>query len=78
MVKSGTKPIDELSYEQAFAELDEVLTSLEAGDRPLEEALSLFERGQNLVKICAGLLTQAELRVNVLSGEKLDVLQEDE
>ncbi len=39
-----TKPktIDEMNYEEAFQELEEIITLLEAGDRPLEETLEAY------------------------------------
>jgi exodeoxyribonuclease VII small subunit len=54
------------SYEQAFAELQEIVTRLESGEVPLEEAVALFERGQTLAKTCTGLLDKAELRIRQL------------
>jgi exodeoxyribonuclease VII small subunit len=65
------KPVDELSYEQAFTELEMIVTALESDEHPLEEALALFERGQALANRCAELLDEAELRVKQLSGEEL-------
>lgn len=65
------KPIMELTYEEACAELETIITALEAGQKTLDETLSLFERGQALLKYCAKLLDQAELRVRQLSGEDL-------
>ena len=60
--------IQSLSYEQAFAELEEIVYGLETNQKSLEEALALFERGQALAQHCAGLLDQAELRVRQLSA----------
>jgi len=59
--------IASLTYEKAFAELEEIVDGLEANSKTLEEAIALFERGQALAKHCAGLLDQAELRVRKLS-----------
>jgi exodeoxyribonuclease VII small subunit len=78
MAKSETKPIEKLTYEEAYAELDTIVTALESGDQPLEEALTLFERGQMLTKRCAELLDKAELKVRKLSGETLEPFQESE
>ena len=64
-------PIDQLTYEQAFTELESIVAALESDQRSLEEALALFERGQALVHYCAGLLDQADLKVQQLSGENL-------
>lgn len=58
-----------LSYEQAFAELEEIVYGLEANEKSLEEAIALFERGQALAKHCAGLLDKAEFRVRQLSEQ---------
>jgi len=61
------KPVDELTYEEAFAELEAIVASLEAGDQALDEAVETFSRGQALIKHCAGLLEKAELKVRELS-----------
>jgi exodeoxyribonuclease VII small subunit len=66
-----------LSYEQAFAELDEITRQLEDTPPALEQALVLFERGQALAKRCADLLDQAELKVRQLSGQELSELGEE-
>ncbi len=78
MARSETKPIEKLTYEDAFAELEEIVAALESGEQPLEEALSLFERGQKLSKHCTELLAKAELKVQELSGETLVPFQEGE
>jgi exodeoxyribonuclease VII small subunit len=78
MAKSESTPIEKLSYEEAYAELENIVSALESGDQPLEEALSLFERGQKLTKHCAELLAKAELKVQELSGETLVPFQEGE
>ena len=64
-------PIDQLTYEQAFSQLDDIVAALEGDELTLEAAMSLFERGQKLVQRCNGLLEQAELRVRQLSGQDL-------
>ena len=62
------KSSEDLSYEQAFAELEAVVEALESEQRPLNEAIALYERGQALAKYCTGLLEKAELKVRQLSG----------
>jgi exodeoxyribonuclease VII small subunit len=76
MAKTETKPIEKLTYEQAFAELETVVSALETGEQSLEDALALFERGQGLTKHCAELLDKAELKVRKLSGETLEPFEE--
>jgi exodeoxyribonuclease VII small subunit len=68
---SASKPIEELTYEQALGELEAVVTSLENDERPLDEALKLYERGQALARYCADLLDKAELKIQQISGEDL-------
>ncbi len=52
-----------MTFEQSLARLDEVVRLLEKGDRPLDEALELFEEGAGLVKRCSKELDEAEQRV---------------
>ncbi len=69
-MQSSKDDLQSLSYEQAFAELEEIVYGLETNQKTLEEAIALFERGQALAKHCASLLDQAELRVRQLSGQE--------
>ncbi len=64
-------PVEDMTYEQAFSELESIVNDLETDERPLEEALALFERGQALARRCAQMLENAELKVQELSGEDL-------
>ncbi len=78
MAKTEPKPINKLTYEEAFAELEAIVAALETGEQPLDEALTLFERGQNLTKRCGELLDEAELKVSKLAGDDLEPFQEQE
>jgi exodeoxyribonuclease VII small subunit len=53
----------ELSYEQARAELATVVERLEAGGSTLEESLALWERGEELAKVCQQWLDNARARL---------------
>jgi len=66
MPKAKSKPPEELTFEQAFEELQEVVAALESGDLPLEDSLRLFERGQALAERCSQLLEHGELRLKQL------------
>jgi exodeoxyribonuclease VII small subunit len=61
--------IDELSFEHAFEELETILTKLDSGDLPLDESVSLYERGRKLAARCQTLLDAAELRVSKLMDD---------
>jgi exodeoxyribonuclease VII small subunit len=77
---SSPKPVEELMYEEAFAELETIVNALEedSPQNPLAEAMSLFERGQALVKRCSELLDGAELKVRQLSGSELSDFEIEE
>ena len=77
MSKNTTSDINRLGYEQAFAELEQIVTRLETESSTLEESLVLFERGQLLSKRCSELLEQADLKVKKLM-ESVDHLDEGE
>jgi exodeoxyribonuclease VII small subunit len=62
-------PLEELTYEQAFAQLEGIVSALEEEEQSLEKALSLYERGQALVRFCGDQLDRAELRISQLSDE---------
>ena len=69
---SKTNPLDqELTYEQAYAELEGIVAALESGEHTLEEAIAQYERGQALAKYCANLLDKAELEVQQLAGDQI-------
>jgi exodeoxyribonuclease VII small subunit len=79
MPKSAShKKIEELTYEEAMAELESIVASLEEGSQKLEESMALFERGQLLMKRCAELLEAAELKVRQLSGDELTQFTEEQ
>lgn len=69
--------VEELTYEQALAELEEITRRLEETPPALEETLILFERGQSLAQRCVALLDQADLKLRTLNGEELDSLGEE-
>jgi exodeoxyribonuclease VII small subunit len=70
------KPIEELSYEEALAELEGIVSALESEQNQLEESIKLFERGQALASRCGVLLEAAELKVKQVVGN--DVLPFEE
>lgn len=58
--------LTDLSFETAYAELEAIIAQLDSGDLPLEESVTLFERGRRLAQHCQTLLDSAELRVSQL------------
>ncbi|QHC25666.1 exodeoxyribonuclease VII small subunit [Streptomyces sp. GS7] len=67
---AGVAPVDStLGYEQARDELIEVVRRLEAGGTTLEESLALWERGEELAKVCRRWLDGARARLDAALAE---------
>jgi exodeoxyribonuclease VII small subunit len=60
---SETPDIEALSFEQALAELEQIVARLESGQAPLEDSIRLYERGAALKAHCEARLAAARLRV---------------
>jgi len=65
--KSPTTPSPVAQFEQSLQELEQLVTTLEAGELPLEQSLCAYERGVGLYRQCQQALEQAQLRVNLLN-----------
>lgn len=71
------------SFEEAMAELDQLVAQMEAGELPLEASVAAYKRGSELVKYCAMQLDKIDNQVKVLEGDLLkpfspDALEGDE
>lgn len=55
--------MEKMSFEQAIVRIDDIVKTLEKGDAPLEQSLTLFEEGTSLIKFCGKLLDNAEQKV---------------
>ena len=75
--KKSEKPIEELTYEEALAELEGIVEVLEGEQSQLEEAIRLFERGQALAARCGVLLEAAELKVKQVVGDEVTDFEEE-
>ncbi|HTP37953.1 MAG TPA: exodeoxyribonuclease VII small subunit [Steroidobacteraceae bacterium] len=72
-----TRKTKEIPFEQTLTQLEALVTQLESGDLPLEEALRLFERGVQLTRECQQALESARLRVQVLTQQAGQARLED-
>ncbi|CAL9516408.1 Exodeoxyribonuclease 7 small subunit [Streptomyces sp. enrichment culture] len=63
-----------LGYEQARDELIEVVRRLEAGGTTLEESLALWERGEELARICRSRLDGARARLDAALAEETEAV----
>jgi exodeoxyribonuclease VII small subunit len=53
-------------YESAMAELEEIVADMEAGKLSLEDSLTAYKRGAQLLSFCRGRLEDAQQQVRVL------------
>jgi exodeoxyribonuclease VII small subunit len=60
-----------LSFEQALAELEKIVSRMESGDLSLEQALAAHKRGLELARLCQQRLENAQQQVRILEGEVL-------
>jgi exodeoxyribonuclease VII small subunit len=60
------QPIEDLSFEQALAELEATVEKMESGDLNLDETVAVYERGRELAAHCQALLDDVSLRVEQL------------
>jgi exodeoxyribonuclease VII small subunit len=71
MSKKSTPDGQPASFEDAMAELEQLVARMEAGELPLEASVAAYKRGSELVKFCAGQLDKVDSQVKVLEGEML-------
>ncbi len=61
------KQVSEMSFEEAMAQLEQVVTQLERGDVPLDQSITLYERGAALKERCDAKLKEAEEKVAAIT-----------
>lgn len=66
------KSVPSVSFEASLQQLEHIVTRLESGDLPLEEALNEFEQGIRLAQLSQKKLQQAEQRVQILLSNDKD------
>jgi exodeoxyribonuclease VII small subunit len=60
-----------LSYEEALAELEQLVSRMEAGSLPLDQLLTTYQRGATLLKFCRSRLEAVEAQVKLLEDGQL-------
>jgi exodeoxyribonuclease VII small subunit len=60
----------ELSFEQAMLELEKIVSKLEEGDVPLEQAIDFFQEGMKLSKLCHDKLQKVEKQMDYILREE--------
>jgi exodeoxyribonuclease VII small subunit len=69
MAENTQVDVRKLSFERAMEELESIVTRLEGGKVPLEESVTIYERGESLKRRCEELLRQAEARVDRITTD---------
>ena len=64
-------PVLDLSYEQALAELEQLVARMEAGSLPLDQLLTAYQRGATLLSFCRNRLEAVEAQVKLLEDGQL-------
>lgn len=59
--------IDSLNFEDALAELEKIVTSLEGGKAPLDQSISAYERGIKLKQHCEKMLNEAQEKIEKIT-----------
>jgi exodeoxyribonuclease VII small subunit len=67
MAENTQADVRKLSFERALEELESIVKRLEDGKVPLEESVTIYERGESLKRRCEELLRQAEARVDKIT-----------
>jgi exodeoxyribonuclease VII small subunit len=67
-----TSPTDEPTFESAQRELDAIVERLESGEASLDEAIRLWERGEELYRFCLTRLDRAQGRIEELARAARD------
>ena len=69
MAENTQADVKKLSFERALEELKSIVKRLEDGKVPLEESVTIYERGEALKRRCEELLRQAEARVDKITTD---------
>lgn len=69
MAENTQMDVKKLSFERAMEELESIVTKLEGGKVPLEESVTIYERGESLKRRCEELLRHAEVRVEKITTD---------
>lgn len=67
--EAKSKDQEDLTFDEALRQLEELAGKLEEGDIPLEDALRVYERAIGLFSLCRGRLDTMEQRIEVLTED---------
>ena len=67
MAEDANTDVKTMSFEKALSELETIVSRLEKGEAPLQESITIYERGQALKDHCETLLKAAEARIEKIT-----------
>lgn len=67
----------ELKFEEAMKQLEQIAGELEKGDLNLDESVNKFEEGMNLSKACSQMLEEAEKKITILIQKEDELTEEN-
>ena len=68
---------NEIKFEEAMKQLEEIAGELEKGDLNLDESVTKFEEGMKLSKTCSKILEEAEKKITILIQKEDEMLEEN-
>jgi exodeoxyribonuclease VII small subunit len=68
--KKENNDISKLSFEQAIKKLTDIVSKIEDGQVSLEQSLSQYEQGMELIKHCRGILQKAEKKIEQITKQE--------
>ena len=74
--KLSDEQLAKLSYEDGLKQLEELLAKVESGELPLEQAVTAYEKGMQLLKQLKKLLSGAEARLKLIKEEQGEIVTE--
>ncbi|GIO83649.1 exodeoxyribonuclease 7 small subunit [Paenibacillus faecis] len=63
----------ELNFEEAMNRLEDIVSQLERGDVPLEQAIELFQNGMRLSQLCGQKLSQVERKIEMIVDQEGEI-----
>ena len=75
---SELKKTEELTFEEALGELESIVRKLESGNSNLDDSISNYENGNNLLKHCEKRLNEAKLKVEKIVKDKIGEVKTEE
>ncbi len=67
--ENQSPPAEQLSFEQAVEQLEQIIERIESGEVPLEQSIQQYVQGTRLIARCRGILTRAESQIRQLTDQ---------